>query len=158
MNKRHLLLNLSLIFGVLYHVLYLVMYLLQKPIFGRLSQIPDYTLEQLKPFFSLPVLIAVPLSAVVFIVFVSLLMKNTSRDMFVIAIVFSSAAFVIHRIVNFFGSANVVRINKANIMGGEMGIVAYGLNNTAVQTVDLFLLPLYVAAITLMCCAACVKE
>lgn len=148
----------SLIFGVLYHVLYLVMYLLQKPIFGRLAQNPDYTLEQLKPFFSLPVFIAVPLSAVVFIVFVSLLMKNASKGMFANAIVFSGAAFVIHRIVNLFGSANAVRIIKAQNMGGEMGVVAYGLNNTAIQMLDLFLLPLYATAITLTCCAACVKE
>ncbi len=157
MKRRALLLNLSLIFGAAYHALYIVGYLLQKPLLGWLLYPPEI-LEQLEPIYSVPVIALMAVCGIVFAVLVLLMRKNTSRGMFIGAIVFSGGALVIERFVNNIITNNVVLLNKLRAEKGELGIIAYGLNRSAVATLDMFLLPLFVTAIVLMCCAACVKE
>lgn len=155
MKKRALLLNLSLIFGAAYHALFLVGYLLQKPLFGSLLY-PSETVERLETVYSVPVIAVTAVCGIGVAVFTLLMRKNTSRGMFVGAIVFSGGAFIAERIAN--PIAVSCLLNKLHAEKGEMGVIAYGLNRSAVAMLDLFLLPLFVAAIVLMCCAACVKE
>ncbi len=156
MKRRALLLNLSLIFGAAYHALYIVGYLLQKTLLGWLY--PPETLEQLETIYSVPVIAVMAVCGIVFAVLVLFMRKNTSRGMFVGAIVFSGGALVAERFVNSTVTSSVVLLNKLQAEKGELGVIAYGLNRTAASTLDMFLLPLFVAAIVLMCCAFCVKE
>lgn len=156
MKKRALLLNLSLIFGVAYHALFLVGYLLQKPLFGW--QYPPETLEQLEAVYCVPVIVVTAVCGIVFAALVLLMRRNTSRSTFVGAIVFSGGAFIVERIANNIAANNIILLNKLNAENGELGVIAYGLNSTAVAALDMFLLPLFVAAIVLMCCAACMDH
>lgn len=156
MKKRTLLLNLSLIFGVAYHMLFIVGYLLQKTLFGWLY--PPETLEQLEPIYSVPVIALMAVCGIVFAVLVLLMRKNTSWGMFVGAIVFSGGALVTERFANSIVTGSVVLLNKLQAEKGELGVIAYGLNRTAVAALDMFLFPIFVTAMVLMCCAFCVKE
>ncbi len=106
----------------------------------------------------MPVIAVMAVCGIVFAVLVLFMRKNTSRGMFVGAIVFSGGALVAERFVNNIITNNGVLLNKLQAEKGELGVIAYGLNSTAVATLDMFLLPLFVTAIVLMCCAFCVKE
>lgn len=156
MKKRALLLNLSLIFGAAYHALFLVGYLLQKPLLGW--QYPQIIQEQLEPVYCVPVIVITAVCGIGFAVFALLMRKNTSRKLFVGVVVFSGGVFIAERIANNIAVNNVVLLNKLKAENGELGVIAYGLNRSAVAMLDMFLLPLFVAAIVLMCCAACIKE
>jgi len=156
MKKRVLLLNLSLIFGVAYHALYIVGYLLQKTLLGW--EYPPIIREQLETVYSVPVIVIMAVCGIAFAVLVLLMRKNTSRRMFIGAIVFSGGALVTERFVNNIITGNVVSLNKLLAEKGELGEIAYSLNRTAVAMLDMFLLPMFVTAIVLMCCAFCVKE
>lgn len=156
MKKRALFLNLSLIFGVAYHALFIAGYLLQKPLFGW--QYPPETLELFETVYCVPVIVVTAVCGIVFAVLVLLMRRNTSQRFFVGAIVFSGGAFIVERIANNIAANNIILLNKLNAENGELGVIAYGLNRSAVAALDMFLLPLFVAAIVLMCCAACVKE
>ncbi len=157
MKKRTLFLNLSLIFGIAYHVLFIVGYLMQKPLFGWLLYSPDVQ-EQIETVYCIPVIAVMAVCGIVFAVFVSVMRKNTSRGLFIGAAVFSGGSFIAERIVNPLVASSVVLLNRLNHEKGELGVIAYGLNRSAVTVLDMFLLPLFAAAIVLMCCAACVKE
>lgn len=156
MKKRATFLNLSLIFGAAYHVLYIAGYLLQKPLLGWLY--PPVILEQIEPVYIISVIVVTAVCGACFALLVLLMRKNTSRGLFVGAAVFSGGAFVAERIANNIAANNIILVNKLNAENGELGVIAYGLNRTAVAALDMFLLPLFAAAIALMCCAACVKE
>lgn len=157
MKKRTLFLNLSLIFGAAYHVMYIAGYLLQKPLLGWLLYPPD-TLERFETVYCVPVIVVTAVCGIVFAALVLFMRRNTSQRLFVGAIVFSGGAFIVERIANNIAANNIILLNKLNAENGELGVIAYGLNRTAVAALDMFLLPLFVAAIVLMCCAACVKE
>lgn len=156
MKKRALLLNLSLIFGIAYHTLYIAGYLLQKPLFGSLF--PPETLERLETVYCVPVIVITAVCGIVFAAFVLPMRKNTSRGLFVGAAVFSGGAFIAERILNNLAANNNNLLNKLLAENGELGVIAWGLNRAAIATLDMFLLPLFAAAIVLMCCAACIKE
>lgn len=157
MNKRALLLNLSLIFGIVYHALFIAGYLLQKPLFGRLL-CPPTLIEQIEPVYCVSVVVAAAVCGVCFALLVLLMKKNTSRKLFVGAIVFSGGAFVIERIAYNIITSSVVLADKLIAEKGELGVYAYSLGRGAVMLLDMFLLPMFAAAIVLMCCAACVKD
>ncbi len=156
MKKRTVLLNLSLIFGVAYHVLFIAGYLLQKPLFGWLLY-PN-KLEWIEPVYcvSIPVIAAV--FGVGFALFAVLMRKNTSRGLFVGALVFSGIAFVAERIVYSAIAGNILLLNKLTAERGELGVFAHGLGSGSVAILDTILLPVFAAAIVLMCCAGCIKE
>lgn len=156
MSRRTIILNLSLIFGAAYHALYIAGYLLQKPLFGSLY--PPETLEQFETVYCVPVIVVTAVCGIVFAALVLLVRSNTSRRSFVVAIVFSGGAFIVERIANNITANNIILLNKLNAENGELGVMAYSLNSRAVAALDMFLLPLFAAAIVLMCCAACVKE
>ncbi len=156
MKKRALFLNLSLIFGIAYHALFIAGYLLQKPLFGW--QFPPETLEQIETVYCMPVIAVTAVCGIVFAVLVLLMRKNASRGLFVGAIMLSGGAFIVERIANNIAANNIILLNKLNAENGELGVIAYGLNRTAVAALDMFLLPLFAAAIVLMCCAACISE
>ena len=84
--------------------------------------------------------------------------KNTSRGLFVGAAVFSGIAFISERFIFSVVTSNVRLLNKLLAEKGELGTIAFGINRSAVAALDMCLLPLFAAAIALMCCAACVKE
>lgn len=158
MKKRTILVNLSLVFGIAYHALYIVGYLLQKPLFGS-SMYPPETLERFETVYCVPVIAVTAVCGIVFAALVLLMRKNTSRRMFIGAAVFSGGAFITERIANNTAAGSIALLNKLrDENGGELGVIAYGLNRAAVASLDMFLLPLFVAAIVLMCCAACIKE
>lgn len=156
MKKRALFLNLSLIFGVAYHALFIAGYLLQKPLLGW--QYPPEILEQLEAVYCVPVIVVTAVCGIVFAALVLIMRRNTSQRFFVGAIVFSGGAFIVERIANNIAANNIILLNKLKAENGELGVIAYGVNSTAVAALDMFLLPLFAAAIVLMCCAACVKE
>lgn len=157
MKKRTLLLNLSLILGTAYHALFLAAYLLQKPLFGS-SLVPPDTLSELEAVYSIPVIVITAVCGAVFALLVLLMRKNASRRMLVDAIVLSGVMFIAERIASFFAVSDVELANRLIDEKGQLGVIAFSLNRSAVQFSDLFLLPLFAAAIVLMCCAACVKE
>lgn len=157
MKKRTLFLNLSLIFGIAYHALLIAGYLLHKPLFGRLLYPPE-TLEQIEPVICVSVTVIAAVCGVCFALLVLPMRKNTSRNLFIGAAVFSGIAFVTERIAYSAISGNVVLLNKLNAEKGELGVYAYTLGRSAVALLDTLLLPVFAAAIVLMCCAACVKE
>lgn len=156
MKKRALLLNLSLIFGIAYHALYIAGYLLQKPLLGW--QFPPETLERLETVYCVPVIVVTAVCGIVFAALVLPMRKNTSRGLFVGAAVFSGGAFIVERIANSLAANNNILLNKLLAENGELGVIAFGLNRSAIAALDMFLLPLFAAAIVLMCCAACIKE
>lgn len=155
MKKRTLLLNLSLIFGVAYHSLFIVGYLLHKSLLGGLFCPPE-TLEQLEPVYSVPVIVVMAVCGIGFAVFVLLMRKNTGRGLFVGTTVFSGCAFVVERWVNLIAPSSL--LDELLAERGELGVVEYNVSRGAVLLLDNCLLPLFVAAIVLMCCAFCVKE
>ena len=149
-------LNLSLIFGAAYHVLFIAGYLLQKPLFGWL--ITPEVLKSFESVYCVPVIVIAAVCGVCFALFVLSMRKNTSRGLFVGAAMFSGIAFIAERIVFSAVTSSVTLVNKLLAEKGELGVIAYGINRSAVQMLDLYLLPLFAAAIVLMCCGACVKE
>lgn len=155
MKKRTSLLNLSVIFGIVYHVLFIAGYLLHKPLLGGLFCPPE-TLEQLEPVYSVPVIVVMAVCGIGFTIFVLLMRNHTGRGLFVGAAVFSGCAFVIERWVNLIAPSSL--LNELLAERGELGVVEYNVNRGAVLLIDNCLLPLFVAAIALMCCAFCVKE
>lgn len=156
MRRRALFLNLSLIFGIAYHVLFIAGYLLQKPLFGGLFCTPT-VLEQIEPIYCFSIVVIAAVFGACFALFVLLMRKNASRNLFIGAAVFSGIAFITERIAYSAISGSVRLLNKMN-MHGELGVIAYGLGRGSVDLLDMLLLPMFAAAIVLMCCAACVKE
>lgn len=157
MKKRTLFLDLSLIFGIAYHALFIAGYLLQKPLFGRVFCTPD-ALEQIEPVYCFSIVVIAAVFGIGFALFALLMRKNTSRNLFIGAAVFSGIAFTAERIVYSAIASSPLLLNKLNAEKGELGVIAYGLGRSSVAILDAILLPLFAAAIVLMCCAACVKE
>lgn len=157
MKKRALLLRLSLVLGIAYHALFIVGYLLQKPLFGRLFA-PTAEPERLEVVYSVPVIAVTAVCGIVFAVFVLMMRKNTSRGVFIGAVVFSGVAFIGERLVNLIAANSVILAAKLAAEKGVLGVTAYGLNRSVLGTLDVFLSPLLVAATVLMCCAFCVRE
>ena len=149
-------LNLSLIFGVAYHVLFIAGYLFQKPLFGWL--ITPEVLKSFEPVYCVPVIVIAAVCGICFALFVLSMRKNTSRGLFVGAAVFSGIAFISERMIFSVVTSNVILLNKLVAEKGELGTISFGINRSAVAALDIYLLPLFAAAIVLMCCAACVKE
>ena len=149
-------LNLSLIFGTAYHALFIVGYLLQKPLFGWL--ITPEVLKQFEPVYCVPVIVVAAVCGICFALFVLFMRKNTSRGLFIGAAVFSGIAFITERMIFSVVTSNVILLNKLLAEKGELGSISFGINRSAVAALDMFLLPLFAAAIVLMCCAACVKN
>lgn len=149
-------LDLSLIFGTAYHALFIAGYLLQKPLFGWL--ITPEVLKPFEPVYCVPVIVIPAVCGICFALFVLSMRKNTSRGLFVGAAVFSGIAFIAERIVFSVVTSNVILLNKLLAEKGELGPISFGINRTAVAALDMCLLPLFAAAIVLMCCAACVKN
>lgn len=157
MKKRTKLLNISLILGAAYHLLFIAGYLLQKPIFGAVMKYPPDTLVQIEPMYLAPVIIAVAVGGTVFAALVLLMKKNASKRIFIDAALLSGAVLIVERSVEFFAYSTSV-VNALAAAKGEAGILALGLSRSAILYMDLFLLPLFVTAIVLMCCAGCIKE
>ena len=155
MKKRTMLLSLSLIFGIAYHALFIAAYLLHKPLLGWLFYPPE-TVEQLEPVYSVPVIAAAAVWGIVFAVLVILMKKRTGKGLFVGAAVFSGIAFIAERWVNYIPPVRL--LNRLNAERGELGVYAYNLSCASVTFLDCALLPLFVTAIVLMCCAFCVKD
>ena len=157
MSKRTLMLNLSLIFGAAYHALFIAGYLLQKPLlFGGL--VDPEILESIETIYYVPIIIIAAVCGICFALFVLLMRKNTSRGLFVGAAVFSGIAFIAERIAFSAVASNVILLNKLLAEKGDLGVTAFNMNRSAVSLLDMYLLPLFAAAIVLMCCAACVKN
>ncbi len=155
MKKRTILLVLSLIFGVAYHALFIAAYLLHKPLLGSLFCPPE-TLKQLEPVYNSPIIAVTAVCGIVFAAFVILMLKRTGKGLFIGAAVFSGIAFIAERWVNYIPPVQL--LTKLTAERGELGMYAYNLTRASVTFIDCALLPLFVTAIALMCCAFCVKE
>lgn len=157
MSKRTRMLDLSLIFGAAYHVLFIVGYLLQKPLlFGGL--VDPEVLESIETIYHVPIIIIAAVCGICFALFVLLMRKNTSRGLFIGAAVFSGIAFIAERIAFSAVASSLALLDKLLAEKGELGVTAFNMNRSAVSLLDMYLLPLFAAAIVLMCCAACVKN
>lgn len=158
MKKRTLLLNISLILGLAYHLLFIAGYLLQKPIFGgAILKYPAEVMEQIKPVYLVPVIIVTAVFGAGLAAFALCMKRNTSKQLFTAAALFSGAAFIVERLTNVF-VYNIDVLDGFSAAKGQTGVLEFGLSQTAIRFMDIFLLPLFVAAIVLMCCAGCVKE